>query len=53
MYAGQVVEQASTLDLFDEAEHPYTEALLGALPQLEGAHVREGRLTAIPAGRPT
>ena len=51
MYAGQVVEQASTLDLFDNPEHPYTEALLGALPQLEGSNVREGRLTAIP-GRP-
>src|ERR687895_536528 len=51
MYAGQVVEHASTLDLFDNPEHPYTEALLGALPQLEGEGVREGRLTAIP-GRP-
>jgi oligopeptide/dipeptide ABC transporter ATP-binding protein len=51
MYAGQVVEQATTLDLFDNPEHPYTEALLGALPQLEGEGVREGRLTAIP-GRP-
>ena len=51
MYAGQVVEQASTLELFDHPEHPYTEALLGALPQIEGAGIREGRLTAIP-GRP-
>ncbi|MDQ3164323.1 MAG: ABC transporter ATP-binding protein [Actinomycetota bacterium] len=51
MYAGQVVEQASTLDLFDRPEHPYTEALLGALPQIEGEGIREGRLTAIP-GRP-
>jgi oligopeptide/dipeptide ABC transporter ATP-binding protein len=51
MYAGQIVEQASVLDLFDRPEHPYTEALLGALPQIEGAGVREGRLTAI-AGRP-
>jgi oligopeptide/dipeptide ABC transporter ATP-binding protein len=51
MYAGQVVEQATALDLFDNPEHPYTEALLGALPQLEGEGVREGRLTAIP-GRP-
>ena len=40
MYAGQIVEQASTLDLFDHPEHPYTEALLGALPQLEGANIR-------------
>ena len=40
MYAGQIVEQASTLDLFDNPEHPYTEALLGALPQLEGEGIR-------------
>jgi oligopeptide transport system ATP-binding protein len=51
MYAGQVVEQAPTLELFDNPEHPYTEALLGALPQLEGNGVRQRRLTAIP-GRP-
>src|SRR5215208_504521 len=51
MYAGQIVEQASTLDLFDNPEHPYTEALLGALPQLEGEGIRQRRLTAI-AGRP-
>jgi oligopeptide/dipeptide ABC transporter ATP-binding protein len=51
MYAGQVVEHAKTLDLFDSPEHPYTEALLAALPQLEGEDVRHGRLTSIP-GRP-
>ena len=51
MYAGQIVEHASTLELFDHPEHPYTEALLGALPQLEGEGIRQGRLTAIP-GRP-
>jgi oligopeptide/dipeptide ABC transporter ATP-binding protein len=51
MYAGQVVEQAAVLELFDHPEHPYTEALLGALPQIEGEGIREGRLTAIP-GRP-
>jgi oligopeptide/dipeptide ABC transporter ATP-binding protein len=51
MYAGQVVEQAKTLDLFDHPEHPYTEALLAALPQIEGENVREGRLRSIP-GRP-
>ena len=51
MYAGQVVEQAPAEELFERPEHPYTEALLGALPQLEGEGVREGRLTAIP-GRP-
>jgi oligopeptide transport system ATP-binding protein len=51
MYAGQIVEQANAFDLFDHPEHPYTEALLGALPQLEGEGIREGRLTAI-GGRP-
>ncbi|MGH3049577.1 MAG: ABC transporter ATP-binding protein [Gaiellaceae bacterium] len=51
MYAGQIVEQAPAEELFYHPEHPYTEALLGALPQLEGEGVREGRLTAIP-GRP-
>jgi oligopeptide/dipeptide ABC transporter ATP-binding protein len=51
MYAGQIVEQAPTLELFDNPEHPYTEALLDALPQLEGEDVRQGRLRSIP-GRP-
>ena len=51
MYAGQIVEQAPAHELFENPEHPYTEALLGALPQLEGEGIREGRLTAIP-GRP-
>src|SRR5262245_38562215 len=51
MYAGQIVEQAATQELFDRPEHPYTEALLGALPQLEGEDVRRGRLRSIP-GRP-
>jgi oligopeptide/dipeptide ABC transporter ATP-binding protein len=51
MYAGQFVEQATALDLFDSPEHPYTEALLAALPQIEGEGIRQGRLTSIP-GRP-
>jgi oligopeptide/dipeptide ABC transporter ATP-binding protein len=51
MYAGQIVERADVLDLFDRPEHPYTEALLGALPHVDEEHVRESRLTTIP-GRP-
>jgi oligopeptide/dipeptide ABC transporter ATP-binding protein len=53
MYAGQIVEYTDSLELFDHPEHPYTEALLGALPRLEGdeQQIREGRLTSIP-GRP-
>jgi oligopeptide/dipeptide ABC transporter ATP-binding protein len=50
MYAGLIVEQANALDLFDRPEHPYTEALLGALPKFEG-DARHARLATIP-GRP-
>jgi oligopeptide/dipeptide ABC transporter ATP-binding protein len=50
MYAGQIVEQATALDLFDRPEHPYTEALLGALPKFVG-DPRHDRLVTIP-GRP-
>jgi oligopeptide/dipeptide ABC transporter ATP-binding protein len=51
MYAGQVVEQASVIDLFDHPEHPYTEALLGSLPKIDDHNPRDGRLATIP-GRP-
>jgi oligopeptide/dipeptide ABC transporter ATP-binding protein len=51
MYAGQIVEQARARELFANPEHPYTEALLAALPDLERQDAREARLTAIP-GRP-
>ncbi len=51
MYAGQAVEQAPALELFDRPEHPYTEALLAALPQIEIAGARKQRLAAI-GGRP-
>jgi len=48
MYAGQIVEQAPAIELFERPEHPYTEALLGALPNLEAEGIRERRLVAIP-----
>jgi oligopeptide/dipeptide ABC transporter ATP-binding protein len=51
MYAGQIVEYGSAEEIFARPEHPYTEALLGALPHVESANVRDERLTAIP-GRP-
>jgi peptide/nickel transport system ATP-binding protein len=53
MYAGQVVERASSEQLFACPEHPYTEALLGAIPQPESPDVRHARLTAIPGRPPT
>jgi len=36
MYAGRVVERASSENLFREARHPYTRGLLEAIPQFEG-----------------
>ena len=33
MYAGKVVEQASTVEIFDETHHPYTEALMRSIPR--------------------
>jgi peptide/nickel transport system ATP-binding protein len=51
MYAGQVVERSATVDLFEHPEHPYTEALLAALPSLEDESGRSSRLASIP-GRP-
>ena len=35
MYAGRIVEQADTLELFDHPQHPYTLALLNSIPRLD------------------
>jgi peptide/nickel transport system ATP-binding protein len=35
MYAGRIVEQASSEELFAAMRHPYTQALLGSIPRLE------------------
>jgi oligopeptide/dipeptide ABC transporter ATP-binding protein len=48
MYAGRIVELVSVADLFDRPAHPYSRALLAALPDRAG---RGDRMPAIP-GRP-
>ena len=49
MYAGEVVEEAATTDLFARAHHPYTEGLLGAMPRVGGT---AERLATIPGTVP-
>jgi peptide/nickel transport system ATP-binding protein len=49
MYAGRIVEQAASDELFARPAHPYTCGLLGALPDMLGPR---RRLDAIPGGVP-
>ena len=44
MYAGQIMEERSANDLFASPQHPYTAALLAALPERSEG----GRLATIP-----
>ncbi len=41
MYAGKRAEQASTMSLFHDMRHPYTQALLASMPNLENASKHE------------
>jgi peptide/nickel transport system ATP-binding protein len=41
MYVGRLVELASTQELFTNPKHPYTEALLSAVPKSEPDEVRQ------------
>jgi peptide/nickel transport system ATP-binding protein len=49
MYAGQIVERASTRELFAKPQHPYTWGLLRSIPRLDAPRGEE----LIPvSGRP-
>jgi peptide/nickel transport system ATP-binding protein len=50
MYAGRIVETAPTRQLFASPRHPYTEALLAAVPRLE--QEPHTRLESIDGGLP-
>src|SRR5215218_2762330 len=43
MYLGRIVEQARPEDLFNHCAHPYTRALLEAVPQARPGRVRQRR----------
>lgn len=50
MYAGELVERGTMEDVFDRPVHPYTQGLLGSIPDIEGA---SGRLNPIPGNVPS
>jgi len=50
MYAGHLVEQAPTKELISEPLHPYTQALLAAIPDPDPENRK--RLRKVPPGEP-
>jgi oligopeptide/dipeptide ABC transporter ATP-binding protein len=50
MYAGHIVEEALVDDLYENPRHPYTIALLAALPRIDRR--RDKRLRSIPGAPP-
>ena len=51
MYAGRIVEQAPVLDLFTNPIHPYTRALLNAVPKIDFSQSERSGSIAPLAGR--
>jgi oligopeptide transport system ATP-binding protein len=51
MYAGFIVEEASVDELYENPRHPYTIALLGALPRVDRR--RDRRLKSIAGAPPS
>ena len=51
MYAGYIVESAKVTNLYETPLHPYTNALIGALPRVDRR--RDKRLKSIPGAPPS
>jgi oligopeptide/dipeptide ABC transporter ATP-binding protein len=49
MYAGKMMEEADTVDLYQHPMHPYSQALIGAYPSLKG---EKKQLHSIPGAPP-
>ncbi|WEG19219.1 ABC transporter ATP-binding protein (plasmid) [Alkalihalophilus pseudofirmus] len=49
MYAGRIVEEATTEELFDNPRHPYTQGLIASIPKI-GSNKK--KLTSIPGTVP-
>lgn len=50
MYAGKIVEYSDVVTVFKNPKHPYTHALLGAIPRLD---VKQEKLETIPGEVPS
>ena len=49
MYAGTIVEEGPTKEVFNNPQHPYTQMLIKAVPKLTGGGVPEGILGQVPS----
>ncbi len=50
MYAGRIIEEANTDDLFEEPKHPYTQGLIASVPRLDKKTGQ--KLSSIPGQPP-
>ncbi len=53
MYAGQIVEQADVVNLFERPMHPYTVGLLASIPNMDIPVPKDKMLPAIPGVVPS
>ena len=51
MYAGQIVEEGTSKDIFREPKHPYTQALLRSLPEFAKGKSRLESLQGVVPGK--
>jgi peptide/nickel transport system ATP-binding protein len=49
LYQGQIVERGAPAQLFQHAQHPYTQSLVAAVPQVQPGRARARRLAAAAA----
>ncbi|MBV7539872.1 ATP-binding cassette domain-containing protein [Acidovorax sp. sic0104] len=49
LYQGRIVERGSPAELFRNAQHPYTQSLVGAVPQVQPGRARARRAAAAAA----
>lgn len=53
MYSGQIIERGTAREIFEEPLHPYTQGLIGAMPELGSRFVTgKSRLPEIPGSLP-